>query len=216
MNKSIEKAMRILSALFLSGFILCTSINFVMNFKPLYFFDVDYLQINKIVDMNSDEVKMNYSVLVNYLNSSENNKLILPSFELSYNTETHFTEVKRIFILNKNLMYILGIISAFIIISNLKNKDLSFLRNSAIILISFPVIISPLALSFNKWFTIFHKIFFKNDYWLIDPNIDPVINILPENFFLHCMIQILIFLLIASGVLFLLYKRGLRKIIEKY
>lgn len=39
------------------------------------------------------------------------------------------------------------------------------------------------ATNFTKYFTIFHEIFFSNDLWLLDPETDLLINILPEGFF---------------------------------
>ncbi len=41
----------------------------------------------------------------------------------------------------------------------------------------------PILLNFEKSFIIFHKLLFRNDYWVFNPNLDPVINILPEEFF---------------------------------
>lgn len=37
---------------------------------------------------------------------------------------------------------------------------------------------------FTKYFIIFHKIFFNNDLWLLDPTTDLLINIVPEGFFM--------------------------------
>ncbi len=41
----------------------------------------------------------------------------------------------------------------------------------------------PILLNFEKSFIIFHKLLFRNDYWIFNPDLDPVINILPEEFF---------------------------------
>lgn len=49
---------------------------------------------------------------------------------------------------------------------------------------------------FNKYFTLFHEIFFNNDLWLLDPDTDLLIRMLPEGFFLDMVIRI--------GVIFLL------------
>lgn len=49
---------------------------------------------------------------------------------------------------------------------------------------------------FNKYFTIFHEIFFDNDLWLLDPRTDLLIRMLPEGFFLDMVLRI--------GVIFLL------------
>lgn len=49
---------------------------------------------------------------------------------------------------------------------------------------------------FNKYFTLFHEIFFDNDLWLLNPETDLLIRMLPEGFFLDMVIRI--------GVIFLL------------
>lgn len=58
------------------------------------------------------------------------------------------------------------------------------------------------ALDFDRAFTVFHTIFFPGkDNWLFDPMTDPVILILPEEFFRSCALLILAGLLLACGVL---------------
>ena len=56
---------------------------------------------------------------------------------------------------------------------------------------------------------VFHRIFFRNDYWLFDSRTDPVILILPDAYFLHC--ALLILLLIVLGGLFCFWIYGKRK-----
>lgn len=55
---------------------------------------------------------------------------------------------------------------------------------------------------FNKYFTMFHEIFFDNDLWLLDPNTDLLIRMLPEGFFLDMVVRIgMIFLVLMSILL---------------
>ena len=46
------------------------------------------------------------------------------------------------------------------------------------------------AVDFNACFTAFHKIFFRNDLWLLDPSTDLLINIVPEGFFMDIALRI--------------------------
>lgn len=39
------------------------------------------------------------------------------------------------------------------------------------------------ATDFNKYFTIFHELFFDNDLWLLNPKTDILINMVPESYF---------------------------------
>lgn len=43
---------------------------------------------------------------------------------------------------------------------------------------------------FTKYFIIFHKIFFRNDLWILDPSTDLLINIVPEPFFSDTALRI--------------------------
>ncbi|NFG14547.1 TIGR01906 family membrane protein, partial [Clostridium botulinum] len=91
-------------------------------------------------------------------------------------------------------------------------KNVSFLKYSSISTIIIPLLlIIPLILNFDKGFTFFHKIFFSNDYWLFDPNKDPIINLLPETFFFHSVLLILFFIMFFSLISYMLYK-NMRKL----
>lgn len=57
---------------------------------------------------------------------------------------------------------------------------------------------------FTKYFIIFHKIFFTNDLWLLDPRTDLLINIVPEPFFMDTAARIGITFCLMTGALFLL------------
>lgn len=46
------------------------------------------------------------------------------------------------------------------------------------------VLAGIISTDFNKYFIIFHHIFFNNDLWMLDPNTDLLINIVPEPFFM--------------------------------
>ena len=43
---------------------------------------------------------------------------------------------------------------------------------------------------FQRFWTVFHKIFFRNDLWLLNPATDRLINLVPENFFEPLVIKI--------------------------
>lgn len=55
---------------------------------------------------------------------------------------------------------------------------------------------------FHKYFYLFHKVFFTNDLWLLDPDTDLLIRMLPEGFFFDMVIRIgIIFFILMSMVL---------------
>ena len=101
----------------------------------------------------------------------------------------HFSEVKKIF----------DAIQLLLIFSAATFFPLAFFR----IIPSISAVLAFLAafgalLDWDALFTAFHKLFFRNDYWLFDPDTDPVINLLPDSYFLHCLAGILVLLLFFS------------------
>jgi len=56
------------------------------------------------------------------------------------------------------------------------------------------------ATDFNKYFTLFHELFFDNDLWLLNPNTDILINMVPEAYFYSIvMIGLVIFVVLIVG-----------------
>lgn len=47
-----------------------------------------------------------------------------------------------------------------------------------------------IAKDFHKYFFLFHEIFFDNDLWLLDPDTDLMIRMLPEGFFFDMVVRI--------------------------
>lgn len=71
------------------------------------------------------------------------------------------------------------------------------------------------ARDFNKYFVKFHEIFFRNDLWILDPETDLMIRMLPEGFFADFTARIGMFAGALIGVFFMIcfiiYKLAKRK-----
>ena len=63
-------------------------------------------------------------------------------------------------------------------------------------------------------FITFHQIVFRNNYWVFDYRSDPVINILPETFFMHCFIMIVIIVITLAGLCLFYYYHKQKQIIN--
>ncbi len=67
--------------------------------------------------------------------------------------------------------------------------------------------------NFEYYWNIFHKIFFTNDLWLLDPSTDMLINIVPLNFFTALVIRcallfmLMILIMLIPSTIYLIYKR---------
>lgn len=99
-------------------------------------------------------------------------------------------------------MYILGFYSLIGMAFNLFKKQYKFLKHTAIGIIAVPLgILLASMINFDQAFIIFHKIAFTNDYWIFDPKLDPIITILPQEFFIHSFILIISIVLLIAVIL---------------
>ncbi len=177
-----------------------------INFRPLYYLDVGLLHIEQESGYDKDEILRNYNALIDYSSPFFRGDLEFPTFPSSDNGLEHFKEVKNIF----SFFYILGAVTLIgavsIILYKSRKRDYHYLLVSTITSIVLPILVAlPLIINFDTTFIVFHKLFFRNDYWMFDPSTDPVINILPSAFFMHCAFLIILFLLVGSLILFLFH-----------
>lgn len=209
MSKGFNKFVTIILSISLTLFLISIAVKATLAFRPLYFYDLDHLNIAKDYGMAKEEIMKNYNILIDYTQKKSITKLQMPSFPMSKEGEIHFTEVKALFMKFNALMYITGFASLLGILLMIKEKSYKFLKYSSALLLALPVILSiPFAINFDKSFTIFHKIFFKNNYWEFDPVKDPIINVLPQEFFFHCAVLLLLMLAIFSLLSYILYRKG--------
>ena len=156
----------------------------------------------------------NYKRMIYYVQNPFNKELIFNKLPMSNFGKIHFFEVKQIFI----ALYIISItfigIITFKVIVN-KKKDLkgrllkSFNSSVNIILLIFIFVSIMMLIDFSRTFYFFHKIFFRNDYWVFDPITDPIINALPEEFFMIELMLILVLLIIFTLVIKVLHLRNI-------
>lgn len=203
----MKRLLNILTSFSLAIFIISGSIILGLKCKSLYYYDVKKLNISAMSGFSEDEIKQNYDYLIDYNLNKNVGEFHLPTIEYSREGKIHFEEVRNIFQVIKKVFYISGIISAFGIILSIKNKNIRFLNMTSIMTILLPIITAiPLVINFNYFFIKFHEAVFSNDYWIFDPNIDPVINMLPQDVFFHIGILILAIVLIISILLQMSYR----------
>ena len=201
-------------ALIISLFIISGAVVFTVFFKPLYYFDIDFLNIDSFVGMSKDIIKHNYNILIDYQSIFYRGDLLLPDFIMSETGRIHFVEVKRIFEVIQVLFIVTGLASLFILIK--QKHEIIYLKLASILTIAIPSIIGLLAsIDFDIAFIVFHKIFFRNDYWIFDYRTDPVIMILPQDFFMHCFIMIVVLIIAGSIAIYLVYKKKESYILQK-
>ncbi len=199
-------------SLLLALFLICLSVQLTLLFKPLYYFDIQYLNIPVQSHLSRVRIVENYNYMIDYLLNPMPQTFHLPSLSYSQHGRIHFEDVKRIFTGIDILLLVTGIAGAAGFYSNIRNKDFHFLKTTAVALILFTIVpLTAFFLDFNDSFILFHKLFFRNNYWIFNAATDPVITILPESFFFHAAMMVLGLILAAVLLLMIAYKTLTRK-----
>ncbi len=204
MEQTGRKWTDIICAVIMILFIISTAVTLTLIFKPLYYHDVKKLQLAEKTGYSEKEILANYDALIRYNVSPFEKELQLPTLEMSEEGRIHFEEVKVIFQLFLKLFLMTALLTAVITAVKTKEGRYGYLKLAGILTIIVPGICGILvAANWERAFILFHEIAFANDYWLFDPVTDPVILILPDAFFMHCAVMILLLTAAGAAVCFI-------------
>jgi len=199
-------------------FIILISTLIVTSIKPIYTYSINKFNMEERTSLSIVEMKENYSYVIDYLLYNNNDKFELPSLESSEAGDFHFKEVKELFSLAKITILSLAIMLTILFVLYTRiYKSYNYIKYISIISIITPLIMSiVISTNFNFFFTIFHKIFFNNDKWIFDPITDPIINILPEEFFALCAGAIGILCIVIGVILYVTYYSYNKNNLKRY
>lgn len=202
-------------SIFIGLMLMLVSISFattaVLYCRPLY-----YLNINRFVGKNNldfQQIKENYDTLIDYNSFWGHEKLEFPYLPSSANGITHFEEVKTIF-LEFQIILIIGLITSIFLIliyrKFYKTCEYLLIGGLATIFVPFTLAVFIYA-NFDRVFVTFHQIVFNNDYWIFDYKTDPIINFLPQEFFMLSAICIVGIVFLSGIIMLVLYRLRARK-----
>lgn len=192
--------------------LLTLAITLTINARWLYQLDIRHLGLLDYTTLSEKELLHNFDQLMRYLNLPWVETLKMMDFPVSANGALHFYEVKRLFLVNYGVLLV-TVIPSIVYVRHLnKQQRLWKMIQPFRIAVVVPIVIAFLmAVNFDRFFVLFHGVFFNNDAWIFNPATDPIINVLPETFFLHSFI--LFFVLLEIFYLLPIYfgKRALKK-----
>ena len=198
------KVVKFIYGIALSLVIICTAVAATVFFEPLYYSDIERYDLVERTGMSEQEIRDNYDEMIRFLMRWEGDELTLPTLPMSEGGKIHFADVKHVF----NGVKILGLTSLGIavlcfFVLRRQNRRGSLIA-AGIITLGIPAVLGAfVAVAWDRFFILFHKIFFHNDYWIFDAKTDPVITILPDGFFMHCMIMIVALVAAGAAVCFI-------------
>lgn len=106
--------------------------------------------------------------------------------------EQHMSDVRRLivggYMVRTTALCVLVLGLWFLWLMRVKHKLITLARWVLGLALAFLalmlILVFLVSLDFNNAFVIFHKIFFTNDLWILDPQTDLLVNIVPERFFI--------------------------------
>lgn len=130
----------------------------------------------------------------------------LKSYTASKTARIHFLEVRNIFMTIRSFMVSCLLIGILILLIDREKRYFNCKLNMQINLIG-SVILLVLFLFWQDYFyVLFHKLIFDNNYWIFDNEVDTIINILPQSYFVLCLFFIL-WLIVVLNIIFCLFYR---------
>lgn len=193
-------------------FLLTLAITITINFRPLYRFSIQRFDLLTISGLDQGTLLKNFDQLMDFLNKPWITSMNLPDFPMSAAGYGHFVDVKYLFLLNYAVLLVTVIPAVAYLLYLKRNGRLWQLVRPFQWGMGVPVILGFLmAIGFDTFFVKFHELFFSNDDWLFDPATDPIINVLPEGFFMYCFILAFVLLELFFFLMVLVGRWSLRK-----
>lgn len=180
------------------------------------FFNMEYNALNTAekLGMSDTSLYVATDTLLDYLQDYRNNINVKVEVEdverevFDEREKAHMVDVKNLYqnaLLIRNVMLAVVIALGFFLYYDKKNEfkeviTYAYIRVSILFLFIVTAIVFYAISDFTSFWTNFHKIFFTNDLWLLNPNTSIMINMFPETFFNHLVFAIAIsFILIIIG-----------------
>jgi integral membrane protein (TIGR01906 family) len=229
-NMNLVKRLLVFLCVIASLFaLLLTSVQIAV-YSDMNFFEKEYTKYNVLeaVHMQMDDLMKVTDHLLGYMMGQEDDLVVETTIAgqtrefFNEREKTHMVDVRNLFLLGfkiRNLCVILVILLILAMKFFLREKLIpllskGFLTITVVISILFAGLGLLIARNFTKAFTIFHKILFpQNDFWILDPSTDLLINIVPEGFFVDMAVRIGMFfagaiiILIIASILGILYSK---------
>ncbi|HFI0715937.1 TPA: TIGR01906 family membrane protein [Streptococcus suis] len=176
----------------------------------VYPLEISFLGLEKVVYMKAADISYNFNILMNYLTNPFASILDMPNFSSSADGLKHFADVKGLFHLAQ-LIILISLPAVFYFWKEVVQKGYGKLYRTVFMWMALaPLLIAlvGMLIGFDSFFVLFHHLLFPGDStWLFDPLKDPVIYILPQEFFLHCFILFFILYEFFCGIWFFLIKK---------
>lgn len=197
-----EKLLAISKTVLVALVILSGAIALPILLRPFYWWHIGPFGISKYMGLTVEQIKQAYGEMLDYC-MGLSNTFSVGVLPFSESGSAHFVDVRNLFLLDLAVLIVAGIaLTVLCVIDRKKPVRLAGhtpgFWSATGLGASFLVVGGLVAIDFEKAFTVFHKIFFPGkDNWVFDGYEDPVINMLPAEFFRNCAILIFAVILLS-------------------
>ncbi len=195
--------------------VISASINIPIYFRPFYYAHVDVLDLSGQTGYERSEIIEAYDEVLDYL-TNPFEEFSTGAVPHSDDGEAHFADCRVLFIIN-NIAMLVSLVVVFVIafLASIKvirlveygGRSIGFYAG-LVTLVLFGILAVFVLVDFQSAFYTFHAIFFPGkSNWLFDPAKDPIILMMPREFFMSCAVLICASIIITSVVLVCKYAK---------
>ncbi len=202
-----QRILAITQAVLIALTVFSGAVALPLLFRPFFYWHIGPLRLPELVELTVPEIKTAYNEVMNYC-IGLTDTFSVGSLPFSDAGAEHFADVQKLFVLDLRALVASAILLIGIRIAFRKER-LRLLDHTpgfwGAVGLGFGIsaVGALAALDFDKAFMVFHKLFFPGkDNWLFDPRTDPIILMLPAEFFRNCAILIFATILLScTGLL---------------
>jgi integral membrane protein (TIGR01906 family) len=205
-NERMLSFTNFLVAVIIAVFVVSASVTFTLFDRSAYARMQERIDLPDLIGFSEEEILANYNALIEYNSVFFTKPLTFPTLAMSESGRIHFEEVKTIFSAIQIMMIVSAALTAFLCVTFIKKRRYKFIRLGGIMSLVIPaiVVLAMLIIGWDRFFVIFHQLFFNNEYWVFDYRTDPIILLLPDTWFLYCLFRIIAGILVTSALLMIL------------
>ncbi len=211
-SKCLAVAQAILTALV----VLSGAIALPILFRPFFYWHIEPMGLTKLAGINGQQVKGAYNAMMDFCIGLTDtfSAGVLPFSEEGM---AHFVDVKKLFVLDLRVLVCALVLLAAVALLRRKAPEKLLGHTPGFwgavgLGAAFLVVGGLAALDFDRAFVVFHQLFFPGkSNWIFDGRTDPIIYMLPAEFFRNCALLILAGILISCSAL-ILWDRKKRKL----
>lgn len=204
MNRLLQYSAGIVFSICLMIVLLFTSIEAAVYWTPGYF-EKEYQKYNvtEAVSMNMEDLLDVTSQMMAYLKGKRADLHVETTMggvqREFFNAReiAHMEDVQGLFLggiaLRRGCLMVMALCLILLMLLKTNWRYLfpkSVLIGSGLFFVLSAAIAGIISTDFTRYFILFHHIFFKNDFWMLDPSTDMLINIVPEGFFRDTVFRI--------------------------